>query len=76
MKRYYSSKHITQHTLTGQLRKNKIQKLITNLDKQQHIFNKQRTQLDNVVKASFIVSSKIAKSSKHSLKENLSKSAC
>lgn len=64
MKRHYSSKHTTQHTLTGQLRKDKIQKLKSNLDKQQQMFNKQRTQLDNVVKASFIVSSKIAKSLK------------
>lgn len=64
IKRHYSTKHITQHTLTGQLRKDKIQKLITNLNKQQQMFHKQRTQLDNVVKASFIVSSKIAKSLK------------
>lgn len=34
IKRHYSTKHITQHTLTGQLRKDKIQKLITNLNKQ------------------------------------------
>ncbi|KAL0879657.1 hypothetical protein ABMA27_003372 [Loxostege sticticalis] len=55
IKRHYSTKHITQHTLTGQLRKDKIPKLITNLNKQQQMFRKQRTQLDNVVKASLIV---------------------
>ena len=57
MKRHYSSKHVAQHTLTGQSRKDKIRKLTTSLEKQ-------RKQSDNAVKASFIISSKLAKSSK------------
>ena len=64
IKRHYSTKHPTLHSLKGQIRKDKIQKLTANLKKQQQIFHKQRTQLDNVVKASFIVSSKVAKSLK------------
>lgn len=65
IKRHYSTKHATLHSLTGQLlRTDKIQKLTANLEKQQQMFHKQRTQLDNVVKASFIVSSKLAKASK------------
>lgn len=63
-KRHYSTKHATLHSLTGQLRTDKIQKLTANLEKQQQMFHKQRTQLDNVVKASFIVSSKLAKALK------------
>lgn len=57
MKRHYSSKHVAQHTLTGQPRKDKIRKLITS-------FEKQRKHSDNALKASFIISSKLAKSSK------------
>ncbi|XP_057672199.1 general transcription factor II-I repeat domain-containing protein 2-like [Diorhabda carinulata] len=64
IKRHYSTKHATQHSLTGQLRTDKIQKLRANIEKQQQMFHKQRTQLDNVVKASFIVSSKLAKALK------------
>ncbi|MGR0295540.1 hypothetical protein ACUWCL_29360, partial [Klebsiella pneumoniae] len=64
IKRHYSTKHPTLLSLTGQIRKDKIQKLTANLEKQQQIFHRQRTQLDNVVKASFIVSSKLAKSLK------------
>ncbi|XP_057671356.1 protein FAM200A-like [Diorhabda carinulata] len=54
-------------TLTDRTIKNKedkIQKLRANIEKQQQMFHKQRTQLDNVVKASFIVSSKLAKALK------------
>ncbi|XP_056642617.1 general transcription factor II-I repeat domain-containing protein 2-like [Diorhabda sublineata] len=64
IKRHYSTKHATQHSLTGQLRTDKIQKLKANIEKQQQMFHKQRTQLDNVVKASFIVSSKLTKALK------------
>ncbi|CAK1597751.1 unnamed protein product [Parnassius mnemosyne] len=64
IKRHYSTKHATLHSLTGQLRTEKIQKFTTNLEKQQQMFHKQRTQLDNVVKASFILSSKLAKALK------------
>lgn len=65
MKRHYSSKHFAQYnSLMGQLRKDKIKKLITDLGKQQQMFHSQRSNLDSVVKASFIISSKIAKTSK------------
>ncbi|GBP44713.1 General transcription factor II-I repeat domain-containing protein 2 [Eumeta japonica] len=61
IKRHYSSKHPTLYSPAGQIRKDKFQNLIANLKKLQH---KQRTQLDNVGKASFIVSSKLANSLK------------
>ncbi|XP_056633912.1 general transcription factor II-I repeat domain-containing protein 2-like [Diorhabda sublineata] len=64
IKRHYSTKHATLHSLTGQLRTDIIQKLRANIEKQQQMFHKQRTQLDNVVKASSIVSSKLAKALK------------
>jgi hypothetical protein len=47
----------------GQLRKDEIQKL-KNLETQQQMFNKQRTQHHSIVKANFVVSEKIAKHSK------------
>jgi hypothetical protein len=47
----------------GQLRKDEIQKL-KDLDTQQQMFNKQRTQHHSIVKASFVVSEEIAKHSK------------
>ncbi|GBP71233.1 General transcription factor II-I repeat domain-containing protein 2 [Eumeta japonica] len=59
IKRHYSTKHRILHSLTGQIRKDKIQNIIANLEKPQQMFHKQRTHLDNVVKASFIVSSKL-----------------
>ena len=59
IKRHYLTKHSTLHSLTEQIRKYKIEKLTANLEKQQQMFHKQRTVLDNVVKGSFIVSSKL-----------------
>ncbi|CAK1588278.1 unnamed protein product [Parnassius mnemosyne] len=64
IKRHYSTKHAKLHSLTGQLRTEKIQKLTANLEKQQQMFHKQRAQLDDVEKASFILSSKLAKALK------------
>ncbi|CAK1603417.1 unnamed protein product [Parnassius mnemosyne] len=64
IKRHYSTKHATLHSLTGQLKTEKIQKLTANLEKRQQMFHKQKIQLDNVVKASFILSSKLAKALK------------
>ncbi|XP_066903286.1 general transcription factor II-I repeat domain-containing protein 2-like, partial [Halyomorpha halys] len=67
IKRHYSTKHPMLLSLTGQIGKHKIQKLTANLEKQQQMFHKQRTQHDNFVKASFIVTSKLAKSLKPSI---------
>ncbi|CAK1594088.1 unnamed protein product [Parnassius mnemosyne] len=64
IKRHYATKHATLHSPTGQLRTEKIQKLTANLEKQQQMFHKQRTRLDNVVKASFVLCSKLAKALK------------
>jgi hypothetical protein len=64
LKRHFTSRHADHQTIDGQLRKDEIQKL-KNLDTQQQMFNKQRTQHHSIVKASFVVSvsKKIAKQS-------------
>ncbi|CAK1600011.1 unnamed protein product [Parnassius mnemosyne] len=62
IKRHYSTKHARLHLLTGLLKTEKIH--TANLEKQQQMFHKQRTKLDNVVKASFILSSRLAKALK------------
>lgn len=64
IKRHYSTKHPTLHSQTGQIKKKQIQKLTAKLEMQQQIFHTQRTQYDNVVRASFIFSSKLEKSLK------------
>jgi hypothetical protein len=61
MKRHFTSRHADHQKIDGQLRKDEIQNLKKNLDAQQQMFNKQRTQHHSIVKASFVVSEKIAK---------------
>jgi hypothetical protein len=65
LKRHFTSRHADHQKIDGlKLRKDEIQKLKKNLDTQQQMFNKQTTQHHSIVKASFVVSGKIAKHSK------------
>jgi hypothetical protein len=64
LKRHFTSRCADHQKTDGQLRKDEIQTLKKNLDTQQQMFNKQRTQHHSIVKASFVVSEKIAKHSK------------
>jgi hypothetical protein len=66
LKRHFTLRHADHQKFDGQLqpRKDEIQKLKKNLDTQQQMFNKQRMQHHSIVKASFVVSEKIAKHSK------------
>jgi hypothetical protein len=73
LKRHFTSRRADHQKIDGLLRKDEIKKLKKNLDTQQQMFNKQRTQHHSIVKASFVVSETIAKHSKHLMKENLSK---
>jgi hypothetical protein len=59
LKGHFTSRHADHQNIDVQLRKDEIQKLM-NLDTQQQMFNKQRTQLHSIVKARFVVSEKIA----------------
>jgi hypothetical protein len=59
LKRPFTSRHAVHQKIDGQLRKDEIQKLKANLDIQQQMFNKQRSQHHSIVKASFVVSEKI-----------------
>jgi hypothetical protein len=58
LKRHFTSSHADHQKIDGQLRKDEIQKLKKNLDTQQQMFNKQRTQHHSIVKASFVLSEK------------------
>jgi hypothetical protein len=64
LKRHFTSRHVDHQKIDGQLRKDEIQKLKKNLDTQQQMFNKQRTQNHSIIKASFVLSEKIEKHSK------------
>jgi hypothetical protein len=44
LKRHFTSRHADHQKIAGQLRKDEIQKLKKNLDTQQQMFNKPRTQ--------------------------------
>jgi hypothetical protein len=55
---------VDHQKIDGQLRKDEIQMLKKNLNTQQQMFNKQRTQHHSIVKAGFVVSDNIAKHSK------------
>jgi hypothetical protein len=55
---------VDHQKIDGRLQKDEIQTLKKNLDTQQQMLNKQRTQHHNIVKASFVVSKKIAKHSR------------
>lgn len=48
-------------SLRGQIRKEKIKKLTANWEEQQQMFLKHKTQLENFGKATFIISSELAK---------------
>jgi hypothetical protein len=64
LKRHFTSRHADNQKIDTQLRRDEIQKLKKNLDAQQQRLNKQRTQHHSIVKASLVVSEKIAKHSK------------
>ena len=65
VKRHYISKHSSLYdSFQGERRKQKVEKLIKELKEQQTIFVKKRDDADNIIRASYIVSEKIAKHSK------------
>ena len=65
VKRHYISKHASLYdNFQGQRRKQKVEKLIKELKEQQTIFVKKRDDTDNILRASYIVSEKIAKNLK------------
>ena len=61
LKRHHETKHKVISELKGTQRKEKLKKLISNLEKQQSIFKKQNVETENNTKASYVVSSLIAK---------------
>ena len=66
VKRHYISKHSSVYdSFQGERRKQKVEKLMKELKEQQTIFVKKRDDADNVIRASYIVSEKIAKHSKN-----------
>ena len=66
VKRHYISKHSSLYeSFQGQRRKQKVEKLMKELKEQQTIFVKKRDDTDNIIRASYIVSEKIAKHSKN-----------
>ena len=66
VKRHYISKQSSLYeSFQGQRRKQKVEKLIKELKEQQTIFVKKRNDADNIIRASYIVSEKIAKHSKN-----------
>ena len=66
VKRHYISKHSSLYdNIQGERRKQKVEKLIKDLKEQQTIFVKKRDDADNIIRASYIVSEKIAKHSKN-----------
>ena len=66
VKRHYISKHSSLYeSFQGQHRKQKVEKLMKELKDQQTIFVKKRDDTDNIIRASYIVSEKIAKHSKN-----------
>jgi uncharacterized membrane protein YcaP (DUF421 family) len=73
LKRHFTSRLADHQEIDGQLQKDEIQKLKKNLDTQQQVFNKQRTQHHSIVKASFVVSEKSLSFLSHLVQENLSK---
>ena len=66
VKRHYISKHSSLYdSFQGQRRKQEVGKLIKELKEQQTIFVKKRDDTDDIIRASYIVSEKIAKHSKN-----------
>jgi hypothetical protein len=64
MKRHFTSRHSDHQSFSEQQRKQKIKTLMENLGSQQQMFNKMKIQSDSIIKASFLVSEKIATHSK------------
>ena len=64
LKRHHETKHKVISELKGTQRKEKLKKLISNLEKQQSIFKKQNVETENNTKASYVASSLIAKKMK------------
>lgn len=65
LKRHYNTKHLQKYeSLTGQLRSDRIEKLRKNLAGQQNIFVKRSEEAEDVVRASYIISKKVAEYSK------------
>ena len=65
VKRHYLTKHSSVYdNFEGEVRKQKVQTLIKNLKEQQTIFARKGNDADNIIRASFIVSEKIAQNSK------------
>lgn len=66
LKRHYITKHSSLYeSFQGQRRKEKVEKLMKGLNEQQAIFVKKRDDTDNIIRASYIVSEKIATHSKN-----------
>ena len=60
--RHYVTKHSAKYdSFQGERRKEKVQNMIKNLKQQQSIFTKKIDNADNLLRASYIVSEKIAK---------------
>ena len=65
LKRHYSTKNSQYDSLVGRPREEKAEKLRKALIGQQIFFTKKQNQCDNIVRASYIVSEKVAKYSKN-----------
>ena len=66
VRRHYVTKHSAKYdSFQGKRRKEKVQNMIKNLKQQQSIFTKKSDNADNLLRASYIVSEKIAKHSKN-----------
>lgn len=65
LKRHYSTKHSQYGSLVGRPREEKVEKLRKALIGQQTFFTKKQNQSDNIVRASYIISEKVAKYSKN-----------
>ena len=66
VRRHYVTKHSAKYdSFQGERRKEKVQNMIRNLKQQQSIFTKKSDNADNLLRASYIVSEKIAKHSKN-----------
>ena len=66
VRRHYVTKHSAKYdSFQGERRKEKVQNMIKNLKQQQSIFTEKSDNADNLLRASYIVSEKIAKHSKN-----------
>ena len=66
VRRHYVTKHSAKYdSFQGERRKEKVQNITKNLKQQRSIFTKKSDNADNLLRASYIVSEKIAKHSKN-----------